>query len=198
MRLTREADYAVLALIYLGAHPEGTVAGGPEIAEQLGISNSFLSKVLGKLTRAGIVRSYPGARGGYELALPVTEIQLSAILEAIDGPVTLVRCIDREGVAGSAGERARAGDRVKRGQGRSHRPFCACLALEGLARVQTQVTQLLERVTLADVMPPVTNPLHSVIPGLVSGSRPQAHLAASQATTASVAAAAASSLKVLN
>lgn len=176
MRLTREADYAVLALIYLGARREGAVTGRSEIAGQLGLSHAFLAKVLRKLTRAGIVRSYAGVRGGYELALPAKEIRLSGILEAIDGPVTLVRCIDREDIPGS------------------HRPFCGCLALEGLARVQSEVARLLEKVTLADLMPGVTNPLHGVIPAMTSGSRPLAHLAASQLTPGSAGAA----LKVLD
>ena len=148
MRLTREADYAVLALIFLGARPSGVVTGRPEIAEQLGLSNTFLAKVLRKLTRAGIVRSYPGARGGYALALRPDAISLSAILEAIDGPVTLVRCIDR------------------REPGATHRPFCGCLALEGLARVQTEVTRLLAARTLADLMPTAGHPLRAVVPAL--------------------------------
>jgi Rrf2 family transcriptional regulator, iron-sulfur cluster assembly transcription factor len=151
VRLTREADYAVLALFYLGARPEGKVTGRPEIAEQLGISNTFLAKVLRKLARAGIVRSYPGMRGGYALAMASNQIRLSEILEAIDGPVTLVRCIDREDGAGS------------------HRPFCGCLALEGLSRVQSEVTRLLEGVTLADLMPNAAHPLHAGLPALASG-----------------------------
>jgi len=177
VRLTREADYAVLALIYLGARPAGTVTGRPEIAEQLSISNAFLAKVLRKLTRAGIVRSFPGARGGYELARRAEEIRLAAILEAIDGPVTLVRCIDRASPAGS------------------HRPFCACLALEGLARVQSEVSRLLEGWGLSDLMPNATNPLRAVFPALASGARRQAPLA--QASRAS-GAATADVLKVLN
>jgi Rrf2 family iron-sulfur cluster assembly transcriptional regulator len=166
VRLTREADYAVLALIYLGARPAGVVTGRPEIAEQLGISNPFLAKVLRKLARAGIVRSYPGMRGGYALALQMGEVRLSAILEAIDGPVTLVRCIDREDAGGG------------------HRPFCGCLALEGLARVQAEVTRLLAGVTLEDLMPPASHPLHAVIPALASGSRPYTPLAAGSRTGA--------------
>jgi len=154
MRLTREADYAVLALIYLGARPAGAVTGRPEIAEQLGISNPFLAKVLRKLTRAGIVRSYSGVRGGYALAFAPGEIPLSAILEAIDGPVTLVRCIDREDAGGA------------------HRHFCGCLALEGLARVQSDVTRLLAGVMLADLMPSAGDPLRAVIPALAAGPRP--------------------------
>lgn len=176
MRLTREADYAVLALIYLAARPDGSVTGRPEMAQQLGISNPFLAKVLRKLARAGIVRSYPGVHGGYALALEAGDIRLSAILEAIDGPVTLVRCIDR----GDAG---------------GHRPFCGCLALEGLARVQSEVTHLLAGVTLADLMPQSSNPLHAVIPALASGSRPLATLAqgSSAGTTGS-----GDALKLLN
>ena len=177
MRLTREADYAVLALIYLGARQEGAVTGRPEIADQLGISQSFLAKVLRKLARAGIVRSYPGVRGGYALALPVREVRLSTILEAIDGPVTLVRCIDREDASGG------------------HRPFCGCLALEGLARVQSEVTRLLAAVSLADLIPPAGNTLHAVFPALASGLRPQASIDAGARARAAVSE---DALKLLN
>ena len=151
MKLTREADYAILALIYLASKGSEGVTGRPAMATQLGIPNTFLAKILRKLTRAGIVASFPGSRGGYQLAQPAAKVSLSGVIEAIDGPITLVRCLD---------------DRDP-----SCRPFCGCLALEGLARVQSEITRLLKSVSLADIMPSQSHFVGVVFPDAPVGAR---------------------------
>lgn len=92
LRLSREADYGLIALMYMAARPEGRLAYRREIAEAHGIPTEFLAKVLQKLARVGLIRSYRGTQGGYALARTPAEITLADVVEAVEGPVALVEC----------------------------------------------------------------------------------------------------------
>jgi len=92
LRLSREADYGLIALIYMAARPEGRLAYRREIAEAHGIPTEFLAKVLQKLARGGLIRSYRGTQGGYALARTPAEITLADVVEAVEGPMALVEC----------------------------------------------------------------------------------------------------------
>ena len=83
MRITQEADYAIRICIVLDLIGEKT--GATEIAEKACITQGFALKILRKLTGAGIVRSYKGAYGGYELARDAKTLTALEIIEAIDG-----------------------------------------------------------------------------------------------------------------
>jgi len=95
MQITREADYAIRCVLHLSQY-HGEVKVVDEIARAKSIPRVFLSKILQKLSRAGIVRSYRGVKGGFELAKRPGDISLLDVIEAIDGPVAMNRCaIDR-------------------------------------------------------------------------------------------------------
>jgi Rrf2 family protein len=95
MQITREADYAIRCVLYLSQY-YGEVKVVDEIARAKSIPRVFLSKILQKLSRAGIVRSHRGVKGGFELAKRPGDISLLDVIEAIDGPVAMNRCaIDR-------------------------------------------------------------------------------------------------------
>jgi Rrf2 family protein len=91
--ITRQADYAVRAVIHLARRgPGGRVATG-QIARDESIPPTFLAKIVSQLSAAGIVRATRGARGGVMLARPADELNMLEIIEAIDGPVTLNECV---------------------------------------------------------------------------------------------------------
>ena len=92
MNITLESDYAVRIVDYLAAQPQKVGAG--VIAEVTGVTPRFTLKILHKLVSAGIVRSYKGAKGGYELAKPAAEITLKDVIETVEGPYTFSRCLD--------------------------------------------------------------------------------------------------------
>jgi Rrf2 family protein len=92
LRLSREADYSLLAMMYIAAQPEGRLAYRREIAAHYNIPSEFLAKVLQKLSRHGLVRSYRGMNGGYVLGREPDQITLTDVIEAVDGPVGLVDC----------------------------------------------------------------------------------------------------------
>ena len=92
LRLSKKADYALIAMKHLATRPDGASASAREIAEQYDIPVELLAKVLQQLTRHNLVTSHQGTRGGYRLARPVPAISVADIIQAIDGPLTVTAC----------------------------------------------------------------------------------------------------------
>jgi Rrf2 family protein len=92
MQITRQADYAVRAIMYLAQLNPGTRASTAQIAREQQIPLTFLAKIVSQLSAAGIVRATRGAHGGVTLARGADEITLLDIVEAIDGPIMLSEC----------------------------------------------------------------------------------------------------------
>lgn len=91
MQITRETDYAIRCVLYL-AGKRGSVTMVDEIARNMSIPKSFLAKILQKLGRAGITRSYRGVKGGFELAMEPGDISLLDVIEAVQGVVAMNVC----------------------------------------------------------------------------------------------------------
>lgn len=92
MQLTRREDYALRAMLYLAKHEERFVLS-KEVAVEQGIPPKFLPQILVGLSRAGLVQTVRGAQGGVRLSRPASQISISEILEAIEGPLLLSRCL---------------------------------------------------------------------------------------------------------
>ena len=91
MRITQEADYAIRICIVLDLIGEKT--GANEIADRACITPQFALKILRKLTVEGIVKSYKGAYGGYELEKDSKSLTVLEIIEAIDGKIYINKCL---------------------------------------------------------------------------------------------------------
>ncbi len=91
MYITQEADYAARIVQCLAKSGRRRDARG--ISQEVDVSLRFSLKILGKLSAAGIVNSFKGNRGGYELARPPAEISLRDVLCAVDGPYLMCRCL---------------------------------------------------------------------------------------------------------
>lgn len=92
LRLSKLTDYAVVVLVRLDACAGVTTS--PSLAQDTGIPEPTVAKVLKALTSAELVVSQRGARGGYRLALPLERIAVASVISAIDGPITLTACVD--------------------------------------------------------------------------------------------------------
>lgn len=92
MRVTQEADYAIRICLVLDGI--GEKVGAATAADLACITPKIALKVLRKLSAAGIVRSYKGALGGYELARRGDEITVLEVIELIDGPIRISKCLD--------------------------------------------------------------------------------------------------------
>ena len=96
MHITLEADYAVRIVDRL-ASQEGRL-DAKSIAADTGVTPRFTLKILRKLAASGLVRSYQGAKGGYELARPAGKITLREVIETVEGVYALSRCVSPEHV----------------------------------------------------------------------------------------------------
>ncbi|NMC53705.1 MAG: Rrf2 family transcriptional regulator [Chloroflexi bacterium] len=97
MQITRQADYALRAMLYLSELEPNTRAATSQIAEKKSIPPSFLAKIISQLSIAGLIHTSRGARGGVSLARPAAEISVLEVVEAIDGPLALNECTLNKG-----------------------------------------------------------------------------------------------------
>ncbi|MBK5225105.1 MAG: Rrf2 family transcriptional regulator [Thermoleophilia bacterium] len=97
MQLTRQADYAIRALLHLSAEKTGNVVQTKEIASSEGIPEKYLPTIMRTLARAGLVRTLRGNQGGVLLARKPDEINLREVIEAIEEPIVLNRCLRDDG-----------------------------------------------------------------------------------------------------
>ena len=93
MQLTRAADYAVRVMIQLAAPQADGRVSLPELAEAAGAPESFLSKVMQALARAGFITSRRGQAGGFQISPRGRAANMREVIEAIDGAIHLNVCL---------------------------------------------------------------------------------------------------------
>jgi len=96
MQITRQADYAIRAVLYLSKLGPHGRAATRQIAQEQNIPSSFLAKIVSQLSVAGILETTRGARGGIRLGKPAEAITMLDVVEAIDGPILLNECVGDE------------------------------------------------------------------------------------------------------
>ncbi len=92
LRLSKKADYALLALRHMASRPERAAVSARELSEAYDLPPELLAKVLQKLVRGRLLTSIQGIRGGYGLARPAAAISVADVIQAIDGPLTVTAC----------------------------------------------------------------------------------------------------------
>ena len=136
LRLTKKADYGLMALRYLAEQP-GAGAQSPaaqsakDIAQAYHIPPPLLAKILQTLARAGLLVSHAGTNGGYALARPATQISAFEVIRAIDGPLFITSCITIHGSCDLAGH---------------------CTIKEPLRKVNDSIKDLLSNIFISDLI----------------------------------------------
>jgi len=97
MQITRQADYAVRAVLHLAHMKNGERTATSIVAKEQYIPPSFLAKIISQLSIAGLLHTSRGARGGVTLAREPKDITLLEVVEAIDGPIQINECVTEEG-----------------------------------------------------------------------------------------------------
>jgi FeS assembly SUF system regulator len=92
LRLSKKADYALIAMKHLALKAGAPSTSAREIAEQYDIPIELMAKVLQRLVRAGLLLSTQGTRGGYTLGRLSSSISVADVIQAIDGPLTVTAC----------------------------------------------------------------------------------------------------------
>lgn len=102
MHLTLEANYAIRIVNCLVNSDQRLDA--KTISEKSCVTIRFALKILGKLAAAGIVKSFKGTNGGYELNMQPSEIKLRTVIETVEGTYFFSRCLDPGNVCNRTGD----------------------------------------------------------------------------------------------
>ncbi len=98
MRYSKATNYALHTMVYLTLQSRSRSVGVQELAEMQHLSPTYLSKILTKLTKASLIESTPGAKGGYRISRTHHEISFLDVINAIEGDTHLFDCsIHHEG-----------------------------------------------------------------------------------------------------
>ena len=103
LRLTKKADYGLMALKYLAEQADAGAQSAKDIAEAYHIPLPLLAKILQTLAKAELLVSHAGTNGGYALARPASGISAFEVIRAIDGPLFITSCITIHGACDLAG-----------------------------------------------------------------------------------------------
>ena len=96
MKISRKADYALRAVLYIAKQPAEKRNSINAIAESESVPRDFLAKILKELTRSEILKSYQGVHGGYQMAKAPNQVSVLDVIEAMDGPLGLNLCVRGE------------------------------------------------------------------------------------------------------
>jgi len=97
LKLTKKADYALMAMKHLAEHPGPSSRSAKDVADAFGIPPEALAKIMQRLTKAGLLHSQHGINGGYTLARPAQTISAFEVIQAIDGPLFITSCVTVRG-----------------------------------------------------------------------------------------------------
>src|SRR3954453_7053136 len=97
LKLTKKADYGLIALKHLAVNSSDVSSSAKAIAACYGIPLPLLAKILQKLTKIGLLQSLPGTNGGYRLARDANKIKALEVVRALDGPIILTAFFPAQG-----------------------------------------------------------------------------------------------------
>ena len=131
LRFTKRADYGLMAIHYIAIHEDLGAVSAKRIAEEFSIPPELLAKILQRLARERLIVSQNGPRGGYVLARRPIEITVGQVVRALEGPINIVECLEED----------------------SDCPQMArCNLRRPVQKIQVAVTQLLDTMTLAELV----------------------------------------------
>ena len=97
LRLSKKADYALIAMKHLALRGDRGSSSAREIAELYDIPIELMAKVLQRLVQRGLLVSQQGTRGGYQLGRGPSQVSVADVIQAIEGPVTVTACSTDDG-----------------------------------------------------------------------------------------------------
>jgi len=145
LRLSKKADYALMALKHLAIRGDRESSSAREIADQYDIPIELMAKVLQRLVQRGLLTSHQGTRGGYQLARLPGQISVADVIQAIDGPVTVTACSTEDG---------------------SCEQFAKCNVRDPLWKVRERILAALDDCTIAELAlatPPMPAPVRAAV-----------------------------------
>ncbi|SDZ38231.1 transcriptional regulator, BadM/Rrf2 family [Evansella caseinilytica] len=92
MKYSKATNYALHTMLFLAAATPNKFVGVQQLAERQEVSSTYLSKILTKLAKAGMIESVSGANGGYRLKRDWEEVSFLDVIHAIEGTASLFDC----------------------------------------------------------------------------------------------------------
>ncbi len=145
LRLSKKADYALMAMKHLALNGDRGSSSAREIASMYDIPIELLAKVLQKLVRGGLLASQQGTRGGYQLARVPRLISVADVIQAIEGPVAVTACSSADDGACEQ--------------------YAKCNVRDPLWRVRARILAALGECTIAELAadPPPASEVHAAV-----------------------------------
>ncbi len=132
LKLSKKVEYGLIAVKHIASQNMGEILTAKEISKRYGIPYELLSKILQKLAKEKIVASYQGVKGGYTLVVHPTDLKISSLIEAIDGPQQIADCMGKsKGLCTQ---------------------YLTCNIKNPLAKVQSNINNVFENMTLSEII----------------------------------------------
>jgi len=96
LRFNRETDYAIRVILALAKHAPGEIIPSGEIQQEMLLPKSLSLQIISRLVHLNLIRSYPGRKGGIQLAHPPAEISLYDVILGMEGPLSLSECLEED------------------------------------------------------------------------------------------------------
>ena len=129
LKITRKAEYALIALRHLNGLKDGELATVKEISTQYGIPQELLAKALQQLARAKVIEAIKGPSGGYKLVRDPNEINMTKFFEILEGPMGIMDCYFDSGC----------------------NQLSACTIRTPINRINDSIRTIFDKMTLADI-----------------------------------------------
>ncbi len=131
MKISTKGRYGLRTLMDIALHQGQGPVNLNDIAQRQGISAKYLWQIVNLLKTAGFVRGTRGPKGGYILLRPVADITLLDVLQTLEGPFSLVECVDDPNLCQRSG---------------------ACVAHSIWEEVSQSIRGALQKITLAEIL----------------------------------------------
>jgi Rrf2 family iron-sulfur cluster assembly transcriptional regulator len=95
MRINRRTDYAIRVMLALARQADDTRLPTNTIQEMMLIPRAFLLRIIAELSKAELIETFPGPKGGVQLARRAENINLRDVWEAIEGPFLISDCLEK-------------------------------------------------------------------------------------------------------
>lgn len=130
MKISTRGRYGIRMMLVLALHYEQGTIPLRTIAKEQGISEKYLEQIVNPLMKAGIVKSFRGAQGGYILTNPPDQITVGEILRILEGSLSPVDCVDYENCPN----------------------VDACVSLSIWRKMKEALDEVVDAITLADMV----------------------------------------------
>jgi Rrf2 family nitric oxide-sensitive transcriptional repressor len=95
LKLSKKVEYALIALLHISEKDPSELISARELSEIYHIPPELLGKVLQSLTKAGLISSIQGVKGGYYLAQSLEKISIDQVINVVEGPIKIVKCVEK-------------------------------------------------------------------------------------------------------